>query len=73
MARGQCRPGKDPELRVHDGIVGVAVLTGVIVGMTLHPAGFWLVGVTAVAMIQSAFTGFCPLHFILSKVIPATN
>ena len=73
MTGRQFRPGRDLELKVHDGIVGAIILLSVVVGMTLHPAGFWLAGVTSVAMIQSAFTGFCPIHFVLCKVIPAAD
>jgi hypothetical protein len=35
--------------------------------------GIWLAGVTSAAMIQSAFTGWCPMHFILSKVMPSAG
>jgi len=68
-----CRPGRDRELQVHDGIVGALVLLSVVIGVTIDPVGFWLTGVIAVAMIQSAFTGFCPIHFLLSKVMPAPD
>ncbi len=73
MANIQCRPGPDRELRVHDGIVGTIILLSVAAGMTVNPVWFWLAGLTSVAMIQSAFTGFCPVHFVLSKVMPATD
>ncbi len=73
MGNEQVRPGGDRELRIHDGIVGAIILAGVVAGMTVSPAGYWLAGVTAVAMIQSAFTGFCPMHFILSKIMPAAD
>jgi hypothetical protein len=45
----------------------------VVASVTVNPAWLWLAGVISVAMIQSAFTGFCPLHFVLSKVMPATD
>ena len=73
MANIQCRPGSDRELRVHDGIIGAIILLSVAAGMTVNPLWFWLAGLTSVAMIQSAFTGFCPMHFVLSKVMPATD
>ena len=73
MPSSPFRPGRDLELRLHDGIVGASILAGVVVGMTFHPAGYWLAGVVAIAMIQSAFTGFCPMHFLLSKVMPAAK
>ncbi len=73
MSSNVCRPGRDAELKVHDGIIGAVVLLSVVAGMKVDPVWYWLAGVTSVAMIQSAFTGFCPLHFILSKVMPATD
>jgi len=73
MTSGQVRPGGDRELKVHDGIVGTLVLLSVVASVTVNPAWLWLAGVISVAMIQSALTGFCPLHFVLSKVMPATE
>ena len=65
-----CRPGNDHELQVHDGIVGVLILLSVVTGVVVDPASFWLAGVVGAVMVQSAFTGFCPIHFVLSKVMP---
>jgi len=73
MTSGHVRPGGDRELKVHDGIVGTLVLLSVVASVTVNPAWLWLAGVISVAMIQSALTGFCPLHFVLSKVMPATD
>ena len=68
-----CRPGTDPELKVHDGIIGASVLLSVALGMQVDPLGFWLAGIIGAVMLSSAFTGFCPLHFILSKVMPTAG
>jgi hypothetical protein len=46
---------------------------GVVAGMTVNPAGYWLTGVISLAMIQSAFTVFGPVHFVLGKVMPAPD
>ena len=73
MTNRQVRPGGDLELKVHDGIVGALILLSVAAGMMVNPVWYWLAGVISVAMIQSAFTGFCPVHFILSKVMPAAD
>ena len=70
MISNICRPGGDRELKVHDGIVGTIVLLSVVAGVMANPLWFWLAGVTAAVMISSAFTGFCPLHYTLSKVMP---
>ena len=66
-----CRPGPDLELKVHDGIIGAVMLLSVVGGSMVNPVWFWLAGVVGAVMISSAFTGFCPLHFILSKLMPA--
>jgi hypothetical protein len=73
MSINICRPGHDLELKVHDGIIGAVTLLSVVAGSMLNPAWFWLAGVIGIVMFSSAFTGFCPLHFVLSKVIRATN
>jgi hypothetical protein len=68
--QNEIRPGTDRELKVHDGIVGSIILLSIVLGMYVNPVCFWLAGAVAVLMISSAFTGFCPVHFILSKVMP---
>jgi hypothetical protein len=73
MISNICRPGSDLELKVHDGIIGLVNLLSVGAGVMLDPMWFWLTGVVSVAMVSSAVTGFCPLHFLLSKVMPAAN
>jgi hypothetical protein len=68
-AEKQIRPGSDLELRVHDGIVGAIILLGVVLGMVANPVWLWLSGATSAIMFSSAFTGFCPLHFVLVKIM----
>jgi len=67
------RPGKDLELRVHDGIVAVIILLSVVLGMYVNPLWLWLAIATGVIMLSSSFTGFCPVHFILGKIMPPSN
>ncbi len=73
MISNRCRPGSDLELKVHDGIIGAVTLLSVVAGSMVNPVWFLLAGVIGVVMISSAVTGFCPLHFVLSKVIPPAN
>ena len=73
MISNICRPGSDLELKVHDGIIGAVTLLSVVAGLMVSPVWFWLAGVVGAVMVSSAFTGFCPLHFTLSKIIPASN
>ena len=72
MISNICRPGSDLELKVHDGIIGATLLIAV-AGSMVNPIWFWLVGIVGAVMLSSAFTGFCPLHFVLSKVMPAPD
>jgi hypothetical protein len=71
ITQNKVRPGSDRELKIHDGILGAIILLSVLLGMYVNPMWFWLAGVVAVVMISSAFTGFCPVHFILSKILPS--
>ncbi len=53
---------------VHDGIVGAVILAGTLLGAFVHPNFFWIPGVIGALMVQSAFTGFCPVYFTLGKL-----
>jgi hypothetical protein len=54
--------------RTHDGIVGALILLGTLLGAFVHPYFYWIPGVVGALMVQSAFTGFCPVYFTLSKL-----
>ncbi|MCA9401358.1 MAG: DUF2892 domain-containing protein [Candidatus Omnitrophica bacterium] len=58
------------KIKVHDGIVGVLILLSVILAMKVNAAWIYLAGAVSVLMIISAFTGFCPVYFILNKIMP---
>jgi len=53
--------------RIHDGIAGALIVLGVFMGFNVNPGWFWLSGAIGILMIQSAFTGFCPVYFVLGK------
>ena len=57
--------------RVHDGIVGSIVLVGTLLGYSVSPYSYWVPAVIGALMIQSAFTGSCPVYFSLSKLLRA--
>lgn len=54
--------------RIHDGIVGILVTLGVALGYWV--ALIWLVipGAVGLLLIQSSFTGFCPVYYTLDKL-----
>ena len=55
--------------KIHDGIVGALVLTGTGLGLTQGATWLYATGALAVLMISSSFTGFCPVYFILDRVM----
>ncbi len=56
------------DTRIHDGIVGILVLAGTLLGIYHHIYWLLLPGVVGVLLIQSAFTGFCPVYYTLGKL-----
>ena len=61
------------KIKIHDGIVGAVILGSVVLGMKVNPAWFYVAGVIGVLMIASAFTGFCPVYYLLNKVMPPAD
>jgi hypothetical protein len=57
--------------RIHDGIVGAMITLGVVLGYAAHPMWLWLPGLIGATLIQSGFTGFCPVYFILDRTCSA--
>lgn len=57
------------KVKVHDGIVGTIYLLSVILAVTVNIQWLYLAGVVAVLQISSSFTGFCPVYYILDKMM----
>jgi hypothetical protein len=49
-------------------IAGVAVLLALGLGTLVHPAWYTLAAVVALNLIQSAFTGWCPMMALLRRL-----
>lgn len=58
------------KIKIHDGIVGALLLTSILLAHYVHYAWLWLAAVISVLMISSAFTSFCPVYFIINKLMP---
>lgn len=54
--------------RIHDGIVGVLVTLGVALGYWVAPVWLLLPAAIGVLLIQSTFTGFCPVYYTLDRL-----
>lgn len=46
---------------------GVVILASVLLSVYHHVNWLWLTGFVGVNLLQSSFTGFCPLAMILKK------
>ncbi|MCA9407396.1 MAG: DUF2892 domain-containing protein [Candidatus Omnitrophica bacterium] len=57
-------------IKVHDGIVGTLILLSVILSLKVNAVWIYLAGAVSILMIISTFTGFCPVYFILQKIMP---
>ena len=57
--------------RIHDAIVGFVVTAGVALGH--YVSAHWLIlpAVIGVTLIQSGLTGFCPVYFLLDRLLPS--
>ncbi len=53
--------------RIHDGIAGAVIVAGVALGHWVHPYWLWVPGLLGLTLLQSGFTGFCPLYCILDR------
>ncbi len=54
--------------RMHDGIAGILILIGTLLGAFVSPYWLWVPGIVSALMLQSAFSGFCPVYFTLGKI-----
>lgn len=63
----------EPKVKIHDGIVGAIYLLSVVLGAMVNLQWLYLAGVVAVLQIMSAFTGFCPVYYVLNKFMPDTK
>lgn len=55
--------------RIHDGIVGAIYLLSIVLGAVVNIQWLYLAGAVAVLQIMSLFTGFCPVYYILDKIM----
>lgn len=54
--------------RVIFAFAGVVILVSVILAVKVNMSWLWLTAFVGVNLLQSAFTGFCPLAMILKKM-----
>ena len=61
------------KIRTHDGIVGATYMLSVILAAVTSIQWLWVAGVVAGLQIISPVTKFCPVYFVLNKMMPDTE
>jgi len=61
------------KIRAHDGIVGATYMLSVILAAVTSIQWLWVAGVVAGLQIISPLTKFCPVYFLLNKMMPDTE
>ena len=61
------------KVRLHDGIVGLLYLNSVLLANIFGPEYLWIAVGVATLQIISPVTKFCPVYFILNKLMPNTT
>ena len=61
------------KVRMHDGICGAAYMASVILATTTSIQWLWIAGIVAGLQIVSPLTRFCPVYFVLNKMMPDTK
>ena len=59
--------------KMHDGIVGIVIFLCVVLGYFVNQLWLLVPAVLGLVLVQSAFTGFCPLYYTLDKIHPETG
>ena len=57
-------------IKIHDGIIGTLILGSSALAWLVDPRFIAIAGLTALIMISSSFTGFCPVHYLVGKLVP---
>jgi hypothetical protein len=60
-------------VKIHDGVIGALLVASTLATVLVDTRAVWLVGLTGAIMVSSAFTGFCPVHFVVRRVMPEPN
>lgn len=56
------------KIKIHDGIVGAVIFTSIVLGLAVNPQWLYVAGAIGALMVSSAFTGFCPVYFVLNRI-----
>lgn len=55
------------KIKLHDGVVGGLIALSGALAVWVDPRFIGLAALTGLIMVQSSFTGFCPVHYAIKK------
>jgi hypothetical protein len=58
------------QTKIHDGIIAVVNLVSIALAVMVDLHFLWIAGAVAMVMVSSVFTGFCPVHYSVNKLLP---
>ncbi len=61
------------KIKLHDGIVGAIYLLSIVLAISVNIQWLYLAGAVAVLQVLSSLTGFCPVYFLLDKMMEEKN
>ena len=61
------------KIRAHDGIAGATYMLSVILAAATSIQWLWVAGIVAGLQMISPVTKFCPVYFVLNKMMPETE
>jgi hypothetical protein len=61
------------KVKIHDGIIGALLVASAGLAVAVDRRFVWLTALTGLIMLSSAFTGFCPVHFLVGKALPGRD
>jgi len=61
------------KIRLHDGIVGILYLSSVLLANYINLSFGWIAIAVVGLQIVSPFTKFCPVYFVLNKMMSDTE
>ncbi len=58
------------QTKVHDGIIALLNIISLLLAVYVDMRFLWIAGAVAAVMVSSLFTGFCPVHYTIGKLMP---
>jgi hypothetical protein len=58
------------QTKIHDGIIAGFNVLSIVLAVKVDIRFLWIAAAVSAVMISSVFTGFCPLHYTVNRILP---